>query len=113
MLPSQDAEGARSRRTTDAQVCYRRRDEDARTKRGRRHADKTTREAEGLGLNDPRLHRPQQVSILVGLVGEEASMSVVRGGARRLHETEQHIVKVQPIHQLLLQSRLNLVIVLL
>ena len=40
-------------------------------------------EAEGLGLNDPRLHRPQQVSILVGLVGEEASMSIVRGGARR------------------------------
>ena len=39
-------------------------------------------EAEGLGLNDPRLHRPQQVSILVGLVGEEASMSMVRGGAR-------------------------------
>ena len=41
------------------------------------------READGLGLNDPRLHRPQQVSILVGLVGEEASMSMVRGGARR------------------------------
>ena len=40
------------------------------------------REAEGLGPNDPQLHRPQQVSILDGLVGEEASMSVVRGGAR-------------------------------
>ena len=39
-------------------------------------------EAEGLGLHDPQLHRPQQVSILDGLVGEEASMSVVRGGAR-------------------------------
>ena len=41
------------------------------------------READGQGLNDPRLHRPQQVSILVGLVGEEASMSMLRGGARR------------------------------
>ena len=28
------------------------------------------------GHNDPQLHRPQQVSILDGLVGEEASLSV-------------------------------------
>ena len=41
------------------------------------------REAEGQGLNDPRLHRPQQVSILNGLVGEETSMSMLRGGARQ------------------------------
>ena len=66
------------------------------------------REAEGLGLNDPQLHRPQQVSILDGLVGEEASMSVVRGGARRSHETKQNGVNVQPKHQLQQQSRLNL-----
>ena len=39
-------------------------------------------EAEGLRLINPRLHRPQQVSIFIGLVGEEASMSMVRGGAR-------------------------------
>ena len=30
------------------------------------------------GHNDPQLHRPQQVSILDGLVGEVASMSVTR-----------------------------------
>ena len=30
------------------------------------------------GHNDPQLHRPQQVSILDGLVGEAASMSVTR-----------------------------------
>ena len=51
--------------------------------------------AQGLN-NDPQLHRPQQkVSILDDLVGEEASLSVVRGGARRstLH------VQVGPRHQ--------------
>ena len=36
------------------------------------------------GLNDPQLRRPQQkqVSILDDLVGEDASLSTVRGGAR-------------------------------
>ena len=51
--------------------------------------------AQGLN-NDPQLHQPQQkVSILDDLVGEEASLSVVRGGARRstLH------VQVGPRHQ--------------
>ena len=42
------------------------------------------RAAVAQGLNDPQLHRPQQkVSILDDLVGEEASLSAVRGGARR------------------------------
>ena len=44
--------------------------------------------AEAQGRDDPQLHRPQQeVSILDDLVGEEASLSAVRGGARRFHET--------------------------
>ena len=54
------------------------------------------RAAVAQGLNDPQLHRPQQkVSILDDLVGEEASLSVVRSGARRstLH------VQVGPRHQ--------------
>ena len=42
------------------------------------------RAAVAQGLNDPQLHRPQRkVSILDDLVGEEASLSAVRGGARR------------------------------
>ncbi len=41
------------------------------------------REAVDQGLYDPQLHRPEQVSILEDLVGEEASLSTVRGGARR------------------------------
>ena len=42
------------------------------------------RAAVAQGLNGPQLHRPQQkVSILDDLVGEEASLSAVRGGARR------------------------------
>ena len=54
------------------------------------------RAAVAQGLNDPQLHRPQQkVSILDDLVGEEASLSAVRGGARR--STLQ--VQDQPRHQ--------------
>ena len=41
------------------------------------------RDAVAQGLNDPQLLRPQQeVSILDDLVGEEASLSTIRGGAR-------------------------------
>ena len=54
------------------------------------------RAAVAQGLNDPQLHRPQQkVSILDDLVGEEASLSAVRGGARR--STLQ--VQDRPRHQ--------------
>ncbi len=45
------------------------------------------REAVAQGLYDPQLHRPEQVSILDDLVGEEASLSAVCGGAHRSHET--------------------------
>ena len=40
------------------------------------------REAVAQGLYDPQLHQPEQVSILDDLVGEEASLSTIRGGAR-------------------------------
>ena len=54
------------------------------------------RAAVAQGLNDPQLHRPQQkVSILDDLVGEEASLSTIRGGAHR--STLQ--VQDQPRHQ--------------
>ena len=55
------------------------------------------RAAVAQGLNDPQLHRPQQkVSILDDLVGEEASLSTIRGGARR--STLQQ-VQDRPRHQ--------------
>ena len=54
------------------------------------------RAAVAQGLNDPQLHRPQQkVSILDDLVGEEASLSAVRGGACR----STLDVQVRPRHQ--------------
>ena len=56
---------------------------DMQTKCARAAVAKHTRVCQG--LNDPQLHRPQQkqVSILDDLVGEEASLSTIRGGARR------------------------------
>ena len=52
--------------------------------------DDQQREAEGRAhrRNDPKLHRPQQVvSFLDGLVGEDASLSTVRGSACPRHNT--------------------------
>ena len=91
-LRTQQARGLRSR--NDAQVCYRRREgcqnmtRKLPTCRQNVHVllwPNTLECAKCQGLNDPQLHRPQQkqVSILDDLVGEEASLSTIRGGARR------------------------------
>ena len=62
--------------------------------------------AEAQGRDDPQLHRPQQeVSILDDLVGEEASLSMVRGSARRSHERSPCRAQTSAAQQ----SRLTLV----
>ena len=67
-----------------------------------------SRAAEAQGRDDPQLHRPQQeVSILDDLVGEEASLSMVRGGARRFHETSPGLALTTAA----LQSRLTHILV--
>ena len=91
MLPAQDAAGARSQKQEQCSGVLQEEGRmpehdkeatDMQTKCARAAVAKHTRVCQG--LNDPQLHRPQQkqVSILDDLVGEEASLSTIRGGAR-------------------------------
>ena len=90
MLTAQDAAGARSqkqeRRSGVLQEEGRMPEHDKKatnmqTKCERAAVAKHTRVCQE--LNDPQLKQPQQVvSILDDLVGEDASLSTVRGGAR-------------------------------
>ena len=59
------------------------------------------------GHNNPQLNQPQQVSILDGLMGEDASLSanMAAPASNTRHSQER------PRHQLYCQSRLTLVIV--
>ena len=60
------------------------------------------------GCNDPQLFQPQQeVSILDDLVGEEASLSSVLGGAYLSHKTSPGRAQTTAA----VQSRLTLVII--
>ena len=97
MLPAQDAASARSQKQEERPGVLQEEGEGCQEQDKKANDIQTRCESDAVaqGLGDPKLRRPQKVSILDDLVGEEASLSAVRGGARR--STLQ--VQDRPRHQ--------------
>ena len=98
MLPAQDAASARSQKQEERPGVLQEEGEGCQEQDKKANDIQTRCESDAVaqGLGVPKLRRPQKVSILDDLVGEEASLSTIRGGARR--STLQQ-VQDRPRHQ--------------